>query len=48
MKICITGGSGMVGTCIKDIINKYPNCDFTFLHRRGGEHSVELTNHHDV
>ena len=48
MKICITGGLGMVGTCIKDIVSQYPNCEFTFLHRRGGEHSVELTNHCDV
>ena len=48
MKICVTGGSGMVGSCIKDIVSQYPNCEFTFLHRRTGEHSVELTDNNAV
>ena len=36
MKICITGGSGMVGSCIKDIANNYPCYEFVFLNGRYG------------
>ena len=43
MRIVVTGGNGMVGRCIKSIIHDYKDHEFTFLHRRGGEHSVELT-----
>lgn len=48
MRICVTGGNGMVGTCIKDITKQYPNHEFIFLHRNLGEHSVELTNLNSV
>ena len=48
MRICVTGGNGMVGSCIKDIINTYPDHDFVFLHRKLGNHSVELTSKNDV
>ena len=43
MRICVTGGRGMVGSCIKDIINQYPEHEFVFLHRDVGRHGVELT-----
>ena len=43
MRICVTGGNGMVGSCIKDIIHLYPQHKFIFLHRGYGNHSVELT-----
>ena len=43
MRIAVTGSNGMVGRCIRDIVFKYPEHEFVFLHRRGGEHSVELT-----
>lgn len=43
MRIAVTGSNGMVGRCIRDIVCKYPEHEFVFLHRRGGEHSVELT-----
>ena len=48
MRICVTGGNGMVGTCIKDITKQYPEHEFIFLHRNLGEHSVELTNLNSV
>ena len=48
MRICVTGGNGMVGSCIKDIVNTYPCHEFIFLHRNIGEHSVELTNLNSV
>tara|TARA_Y100000389_G_scaffold38883_1_gene33271 strand:+ start:21379 stop:22323 length:945 start_codon:yes stop_codon:yes gene_type:complete len=31
MNIVVTGGSGMVGRCIQDIIHQYPQHKFTFL-----------------
>ena len=43
MRICVTGGNGMVGSCIKDITNQYPEHEFVFLHRNIGRHGVELT-----
>ena len=43
MRICVTGGNGMVGSCIKDITNQYPEHEFVFLHRDIGNHGVELT-----
>tara|TARA_A100001015_G_scaffold321219_1_gene450839 strand:+ start:42 stop:1010 length:969 start_codon:yes stop_codon:yes gene_type:complete len=48
MKICVTGGNGMVGKCIKDIQEQYSEHTFIFLHRNSGEHSVELTSRIDV
>ena len=44
MRICVTGGNGMIGSCIKDIEKEYPDNEFIFLHRNSGPHSVELTN----
>ncbi len=44
MKIVVTGGRGMIGCCIKDIINIYPTCKFTFLTRK----IVDLTKEKDV
>ena len=34
MKVCITGGTGMVGQCIKDVIKAYPKHEFIFLSRK--------------
>ena len=48
MRICVTGGNGMVGSCIKDITVNYPEHEFVFLHRGVGEHSVELTSLNSV
>ena len=48
MRVCVTGGNGMVGKCIKDISVKYPEYEFIFLHRKGGKHSVELTDKDSV
>ena len=31
MKILVTGGSGMIGSHIKDLIPNYNNHEFTFL-----------------
>lgn len=36
MKVCITGGNGMVGSCIKDIVSIYPDHEFVFLNGRSG------------
>lgn len=44
MKIIVTGGDGMIGNCIKDIVNVYPTCNFTFLNRK----IVDLTKEKDV
>tara|TARA_B100001287_G_scaffold269925_1_gene267955 strand:+ start:2492 stop:3460 length:969 start_codon:yes stop_codon:yes gene_type:complete len=48
MRICVTGGNGMVGSCIKDIKSNYPEHEFVFLDRKLGNHSVELTSKKDV
>ena len=48
MRICITGGNGMIGVCIRSICLEYREHDFIFLHRNGGENSVDLTNKDEV
>lgn len=48
MRIVVTGSNGMVGRCIRDISIRYPEHEFVFLHRRGGQHSVELTDKQQV
>ena len=48
MRICVTGGNGMIGKCLKDISSDFPNHEFIFLHRNGGKHSVELTDKNSV
>ena len=48
MRVVVTGSNGMVGRCIRDISNRYPEHEFVFLHRRGGQHSVELTDKKQV
>ena len=48
MKIVVTGSNGMVGHCIQDRIVDYSDHEFTFLHRKGGIHSVDLTNKEHV
>jgi len=44
MHIVVTGGNGMVGNCIKDIVYLYPNHQFTFTNRN----HMELTNYLSV
>ena len=48
MRICVTGGNGMIGKCLKDISFDFPKHEFIFLHRNGGKHSVELTDKNSV
>lgn len=51
MKIIVTGGNGMIGNNIKDIIsnNSYSNNEFIFINRSlNNELSVDLTNREDV
>ena len=45
MKIVVTGGNGMVGNCIKDIIKDFKEHNFTFLNRSlNNDFSLDLTN----
>jgi GDP-L-fucose synthase len=44
MKILVTGGSGMVGKCIKDLIGLYPTHGFTFLSSK----DCDLTNRYET
>ena len=44
MKILVTGGSGMVGQCIKDLIGLYPTHGFTFLSSK----DCDLTNRYET
>ena len=51
MKIIVTGGNGMIGNNIKDIIsnNSYSNNEFIFINRSlNNQLSVDLTNREDV
>jgi GDP-L-fucose synthase len=51
MKIIVTGGNGMIGNNIKDIIsnNSYSNNEFIFINRSlNNELSIDLTNREDV
>ena len=49
MKVCITGGTGMVGQCIKDVIKAYPEHEFIFLSRKSNNiHQVDLRNNKAV
>jgi len=49
MKVCITGGTGMVGQCIKDVIKTYPKHEFIFLSRKSNNiHQVDLRNNKAV
>ena len=48
MKIIVTGGNGMIGNNIKDIVSNY-NCEFIFINRSlNNELSIDLTNREDV
>ena len=48
MKILVTGGNGMIGNNIKDIVSNY-NCEFIFINRSlNNELSIDLTNREDV
>ncbi len=49
MRICCTGGNGMIGKSIQDIVPNYSNHTFVFLNRSlNNENSVDLTNRLDV
>ena len=50
MKICVTGGKGMVGSCIQEIARKkYGDHQFFFLSRSSNDiHKLDLTNRKDV
>ena len=49
MKILVTGGNGMVGNNIKEIISLFPNNEFVFSNRSlQNENSVDLTKITDV
>lgn len=49
MKIVVTGGNGMVGKCIRDIICNYPSHTFVFLNRSlNDNYSVDLTDRNNV
>ena len=45
MKVCVTGGTGMVGACLKDICKAYPRHQFVFL---GGRKTLNLENRESV
>lgn len=50
MKIVVTGGSGLLGSNLKDVVTeKYPEHTFTYLNRsKNDAFSVDLTNRNDV
>ena len=49
MKIVVTGGSGMVGKCIKNLEFLWPNHTFTYLNRsKNDDFSLDLTNRNAV
>lgn len=49
MRICCTGGTGMIGKSIQDIVPNYNNHTFVFLNRSlNNENSVDLTDRNDV
>ena len=49
VNVVVTGGNGMVGKCIQDMKNTYPNANFTFLNRSlQNEHSLDLTDRNAV
>ena len=50
MKIVVTGGNGLLGSNLKDIVTeKYPEHSFTYLNRsKNDSFSVDLTNRNDV
>ena len=50
MKIVVTGGNGLLGSNLKDVVTeKYPEHTFTYLNRsKNDAFSVDLTNRNDV
>ena len=50
MRVLVTGGTGMVGSCIKDLVHQYPQHEFVFTSRSSNNLSnkVELTNKTNV
>jgi len=49
MRICCTGGNGMVGKSIQDIVPNYSEHTFVFLNRSlNNENSVDLTDRQEV
>lgn len=50
MRVLVTGGTGMVGSCIKDLVNQYPQHEFVFTSRSSinSFNKVELTNKTNV
>lgn len=44
MRICVTGGNGMIGSCIKNLTNLYINDEFIFL----SHNMLDLTNREKV